>query len=222
MVVANNSGFLLINILESEWLQRKNQVKSRLLSIFGLNQHRVYARQMDMDIQHIKTDEVIDFIDKYHIQPPPNNYSLSIALRKPDGELIAAAIFGNHHRDSRKITLSRFVTKENYTVIGGLSKIGKAASQILERDIISWCDLRWSNGNGYLKAGWVLDGQLPPDYSYTNFRKVFSKQSRQKRLVKTPNGMTELEHANQDGLHRIWDCGKLRFVYPYTPPTDKK
>ena len=40
-----------------------------------------------------------------------------------------------------------------------------------------------------------------------------SKQSRQKKLVSTPEGMTEREHAKLDGLLRIYDCGKIRYKY---------
>ena len=91
----------------------------------------------------------------------------------------------------------------------------KYASNYFKQDIISWCDLRWSEGNGYLKAGWEEDGILKPDYIYTNFKKVFSKQSRKKSNVNTPEGMTEHEHALHDGLYRIYDCGKIRFIYRY-------
>jgi len=57
---------------------------------------------------------------------------------------------------------------------------------------------------------------LPPDYFYidTNRQcKVISKQSRQKKKVNTPEGMTEYEHSLLDGLSRVWDCGKIRFIY---------
>jgi hypothetical protein len=27
--------------------------------------------------------------------------------------------------------------------------------------------------------------------------------------------MTEAEHAKLDGLNRIYDCGKMRFIYKY-------
>ncbi len=81
--------------------------------------------------------------------------------------------------------------------------------------IISWCDRRWSQGTGYLRSGWKIDGTIKPDYFYWNIRKktAISKQSRKKGAVNTPGGMTEHEHAKQDGLARIYDCGKIRFIF---------
>ena len=32
-----------------------------------------------------------------------------------------------------------------------------------------------------------------------------------KKVVKTPVNMTEHEHALQDGLSRVYDCGKIRY-----------
>jgi hypothetical protein len=33
--------------------------------------------------------------------------------------------------------------------------------------------------------------------------------------------MTERQHALQDGLLRIYDCGKIRFIYRYTLSPNK-
>ena len=83
--------------------------------------------------------------------------------------------------------------------------------------MISWCDLRWSDGVGYIQAGWTAEEQLKPDYFYTNFRDVTAKQNRRKAAVGTPEGVTEAEHAEMDGLVRVYDCGKIRFVFKYSP-----
>lgn len=79
--------------------------------------------------------------------------------------------------------------------------------------MISWADLRWSDGNGYIEAGWSIEDIIKPDYFYTNGTKTFSKQSRAKKRQNTPAGMTEYEHAKKDGLYRVYDCGKIRFSY---------
>ena len=41
---------------------------------------------------------------------------------------------------------------------------------------------------------------------------IIGKQSRQKKRVNTPINMTEHEHALQDKLYRIYDCGKIKLV----------
>ena len=84
------------------------------------------------------------------------------------------------------------------------------------KEIISWSDNRWSVGSVYRKLGFVLAEELKPDYSYVDLKRPhrrISKQSQQKKKTGCPQGMTELEWANQRGLSRIWDCGKKRWLY---------
>ena len=60
-----------------------------------------------------------------------------------------------------------------------------------------------------------MEEQLKPDYFYTDGAGVISKQSRMKGVVGTPKGMTEGDHALLDGLVRVHDCRKIRFVFKY-------
>lgn len=207
---AEAKGIQLIHIFEHEWAERKEQVKSRITSLLGKNQKRIHARKCA--IVQVSYKEAFAFFDQYHIQSG-TKAELFIGLQF-EGQLVALASFGTHHRGSSQKVMSRFCTKANYTIAGGLSKICKHARSILGCPIISWCDLRWSNGSGYLASGWIVDATLKPDYFYVKNKKAISKQSRMKKKVKTPEGMTEREHAIQDGLHRVWDCGKIRFIFP--------
>ena len=153
-------------------------------------------------------------MNTYHIQLAPHTIKY-VSMCYYNNELVAVASFAQHHRATKEWVLSRFCCKANYTIQGVLSKISNLASKKLESDIISWADYRLSNGNGYKQAGWKLEKLLPPDYFYSaGNHKIISKQSRQKRLMKTEN-MTEAQHAKLDGLDRVWDCGKLRFKYKH-------
>jgi hypothetical protein len=75
--------------------------------------------------------------------------------------------------------------------------------------------LRLGYGNAYYKAGFTYVSTVRPDYWYWDSckKKNVPKQARKKSTVKTPKGMTEHEHALRDGLVRIYDCGKLKFIY---------
>jgi len=211
-------GIRLIHIFEHEWMKRQKQVKSFLLSVMGKNECKVGARKCSLIWSFLPQDikEVHQFLEEYHIQGKPNNNTKYVIRVLYNNELLAVATFGKHHRTGKKWVLTRFCIKTNYTLQGLLSKISKLASQQLKEDVISWADFRLSNGNGYEQAGWVLEKLLPPDYFYhkTGY-KIISKQSRQKRIVKTPKGMTESEHAKQDGLHKVYDCGKIRYWFKY-------
>ena len=206
----------IIHVFEHEWLTRKDQVKSFILSLIGKNQHKLGARKCTIKWSNLKEDIALahKFLDQYHIQSFVNSTQYVTLIYK-DQELISVATFGHHHRGGSTWILSRFCTKTNFTIQGLLSKLTKLASSELKADIVSWADCRYSTGNGYKKAGWILEETLPPDYLYFKGIKTYSKQSRQKKKIGTLEGMTESEHAKLDGLRRIWDCGKLRFIYKY-------
>ena len=209
----------IIHIFENQWRDNKEQVKSFLLSAMQKNQNRVFARKCKFVWSDSKEEiqKSHNLLDTFHIQQHTNSTKY-VANVYYDDQLIGTATFGKHHRDTTKWVLSRFCTEKNYTIVGGLNKISKIASKNLKADIISWADYSISNGNGYQKAGWMLEETLAPDYFYVKLStsKIISKQSRQKNIVNTPKELTEYQHAKIDGLERIWDCGKLRFVYKYT------
>ena len=49
-----------------------------------------------------------------------------------------------------------------------------------------------------------------------NYIQTYFLNARQKKVVSTPVGMTEAEHAKKDGLLRIYDCGKIRYKFKKT------
>ena len=203
----------LIQIFDNEWISKRKQVESRIRSILGKNENKIGARLCE--VRGIPMDVAKNFMNEYHIQGYSLNTTLSLGLFYQD-QLLCVGCFGSHHRDSKKQVMNRFCGKENWSVAGGLSKITKTASSLIKKSILTWCDLRWSNGKGYEQAGWMIEEILPPDYFYIkNGRTVIKKQARRRSVVNTPEGMTEHEHALLDGLFRVYDCGKIRYIYKY-------
>lgn len=208
--IAKEKGYRLIQIQENEWDNRKNQIKSFLKSALGKNERIIYAR--NTEIKEVSKDVANEFLEKYHILGKVQHKN-AYGLYKDD-ELLCLITIGMHHRTNKEIVLNRFVGKEGTSVSGGLSKLVKYAKSI-HGELVTFVDLRFSNGENWIKSGWKLIKQLSPDYRYYNTknRKIISKQSRRKKAVKTPDGMTEHQHALQDGLARIYDCGKLKLKF---------
>lgn len=207
------NGINLIQIFDHEWKNRRRQIESFLMAKVG-RLPKIGARSCK--VVELKDSVAQEFAENHHIQGGSRGSVLCLGLEYR-GELVSIGIFGRHHRQLNKVVLKRFVSKSGLLVIGALSKISKHASNRLKSDIITWADRRITSGSSYLKAGWVAEEVLPPDYFYIkNGRYHCSKQSRRKSVVGTPNGMTEHEHAMQDGLLRVYDCGKIRFVYKYS------
>ena len=69
------------------------------------------------------------------------------------------------------------------------------------------------------ETGWINDGELPPDYRYVvDGQRVHKFNYRLKRFredaeLEYVEGLTERELADLNGIPRIWDAGKTRYVY---------
>lgn len=212
-------GIRIIHIFEHEWRDKKHQVQSYILSAISKNSIKLSPRNCNIVWSSSKKEINLahQLLDDYHIQGHTRSTKY-VANVYHNEELVATATFGKHHRNGEQWVLSRFCTRYGHTVRGLLGKISKLAYSNLQQPIISWADYRLSQGNGYERSGWKFKELLPPDYFYFKIStsQIISKQSRQKKIVKTPKEMTEIEHAHLDGLERIWDCGKIRYSYSPT------
>jgi hypothetical protein len=206
----------LFTIFEDEWKNKKDICKSRILSALNLLP-KIYARKCK-SVELCKKD-FTDFCEENHLQGS-NQLGVAFYGLKHENEIVAAISLGRHHRGKNQIVLDRLCFKKNYAVVGGSSKLFKSciiyATKNGYKEIISWSDNRWSEGNVYSSLGFRLDEELKPDYCYVNFNSPverISKQSQKKSNTGCPKDVTEREFALQNGLARIWDCGKKRWIY---------
>lgn len=208
----------LITIFEDEWLNRKNQIKSFLLSKLNKNSKKIYARKCEIR----KTEKKLTnkFLDENHIQGKVR-HKIAFGLYYQE-ELVGLVTGDKHHRQNQpSFVLNRLVFKSGVSVVGGASKLVKRLKKYAKDNrydkIISWSDNRISFGKVYKTTGWIKTEELKPDYSYcigNSSRK--SKQSCQKKnLIKLGAfGKTEKQMAESLGYNRIWDCGKIRWELP--------
>jgi hypothetical protein len=210
----NDTNIRLFTIFEDEWLHREAQVKGRLKAALGKCSRRFVARKLKVKLIDTKTAQ--DFYEAYHIQGGKISDTYSAGLFNGD-ELIGAMSFGKHHRNNKEFVLNRLCFKEDCYVIGGASRLFKfLLDESKYETIISWSDNRWSEGGVYESLGFIMEENMKPDYSYVDSRtydKRIPKQSQQKRSTNCPEGKTEKEWAEERGLYRIWDCGKVRWKY---------
>ncbi len=210
----NKKNIKLITIFEDEWLSKKDICKSILKSKLGVIDNKIFARKCF--VSKVEKKEAKNFLLKNHLQG-------ACAIESAYGlyylnELVACITYGTHHRGSiKKIILNRMCSKLNYSIIGGFSKIFKYSLKDLDKEIITWSDNRWSDGDVYRKLGFILDDNIKPDYSYykqgSSGKKRKSKQSMKKANIGCPKDMTEREWCLQNNYFRIWDCGKIRWSF---------
>lgn len=206
---AEKSGYRMIHILDTEWNKRKNQVKSYLKSALGANTNILYGR--NTKVEEIPQKEAKEFLDTYHILGSCN-FKVAYGLRNEQGLLVNMITLGSHPRMTEVLTLNRFIGREDYTVIGGLSKLCKYAFSI-NGSFITFVDRRISNGDNWIKSGWVLESKNPPDYLYYVSGTGESLPKHRLKDVKRRTGLSETQYAKENGLYRVWDCGKIRLRY---------
>jgi transposase-like protein len=202
----------LIHVFDSEWQTKQEIVKNFIRSKL---EKGVSIRASKCEVREITQEVAFAFCEANHLQGRPNTTILCLGLFY-DGQLLSVATFSKPHRQNMEPHphLSRYAILPGFRIHGGLSKLSQYAYHKLG-EFITFVHYRLSDGKSYEKAGYTNLGLSKPDYWYwdTKNHKVVSKQSRKKSVVKTPPNVSESEHAAQDGLYKIWDCGKIKFIY---------
>lgn len=217
MAMCRKHGIMLITMFEDEWTLRQSQVKLKLASLLGVD-HRpvVYARKTT--IKPTSMSQQARFFEDNHIQGPGPGGS-TLGLFDNTDTLVACASFIKS--SNSMYTLSRYATSAR--VIGGMSKLTQAFMKNTPcAGLKSFADLRWGQGNMYRSAGWVQQAIIKPDYSYSldaktrhhkfNFRRKYLQQ----RLDVFDSTLSESDNCKINGVLKIWDCGKIRFIMPNT------
>lgn len=210
-----NLGIRLVHIFEDEWLHKKEIVKSRLLSIFGVTQNRIYARKCTLRIIEDPLEEKT-FLDENHIQGyVPSRYCYGLYSEK---KLVAVMSFGSSRiimgrtPSCDEYEMYRFCVIKNCSVVGGASKLLNHFIKIHHpKTIITYADKRWSFGNVYERLGFAFENDSRPAYSYVLGDKRYHRfRFTKAKLVREygcPANMSEHEFCLKMGWFRIYDCG---------------
>jgi len=210
--LCSDQGIQLLTIFEDEWFQRQEQVKSKLKSLLNKDdRERIFARKTK--IINVSKKSKQTFFDENHIQSNgPGSINIGLLF---DNQLVACMSF--IVRKNNVYELNRYATSAQ--VVGGFSKLLKYfQNNYTYEKITSFADLRWSTGNLYTKTGWKQDSIINPDYQYSpDGKKRFHKFNyRRKNLPKLLHSfvpeLSERINCDNNGILRIWDCGKIRFI----------
>lgn len=209
----------LVHVTEAEWRCRREITESRVKSLLGRYDRRIYAR--DCEVREVAASESKAFQEKNHIQGyAPAKVSIGLFH---GGELVALMTFGKCRFDKKhEWELVRFCCGLGVQVVGGAGRLLKHFErQYSPSSIVSYADRRWSQGGLYRALGFRLDHASRPDYRYWNRKKgVYMPESRvkyQKHRLKNilkdfDPASTESENMKSAGFVRIYDCGNLVFV----------
>lgn len=211
---AHEKGIQLIQVWEDDYSRNPELIHQMLLHKLSLTQRsRVYARKCK--VQDIPAQEAFAFLESNHIQGKVQGSHYKGLYHNE--QLVAVSVWTGR---KESLYLERYATC--LQVVGGLGKLLSAVAQEFKTDyqeIVTFAANDVSNGRLYERLGFRVDKTLPPDYSY-----IYRKQRMHKfnfrisRFKKDPNlifqeGLTERELAALNRLPRIWDAGKIRYVF---------
>jgi hypothetical protein len=217
-VQCKDKGIQLISFDSIEWLQKTDIVKSMLNNKLGTVSHKYHARKLSIGL--ISSSKSLEFLHNNHIQGSVN---ASIRIGLFDGDNLVSLMCFNKH--SSGFELTRFVSLLNSIVIGGASKLFKHfVNNYLgdDQNIISFSDNRWFMGDLYQTLGFEKVYDVPPSYEYIHknnqtvkFHKSNFMKSRIKKKYPDTYDETKTEYENMliHGYDRIWDCGKIKWIY---------
>lgn len=226
-------GIQLFHIFEGEsidlWL-------SMIHNKLGLN-NKIPARKCL--VKELKYNQVENFLNENHLQGSSVSkinlglfiksedfvkYSnLSEGLNSENNEVLVAVMSFSRPRFNKnyEYELIRFCSLQNYSIVGGASKLFKYfIKNYNPKSIISYANRRFSNGSLYYNLGFKLKSISSPNYFYFkgNSLKLESRNKYQKHKLKDilnffDENLTETENMYNNNYRKIYDCGNLVFEY---------
>jgi G:T-mismatch repair DNA endonuclease (very short patch repair protein) len=211
-IASKDKGIRLIHVWEDEWKRNPEQIKNMLMHKLEMTiQTKIFARKTL--ITSVSQKEAEKFLDKNHIQGY-SKASFYFGLKYND-QLISVLALKTAPKNILNIV--RYATSQN--IVGGFTKLLKYTEKTLNPSkIIAFADHCVSDGRLYATAGFIAVQKFSPDYQYVvKGERKHKDEYKIKKFRDDPNlkwedGLTETELASLNGIPRIWDAGKTKWV----------
>ncbi len=191
----------IIHVWEDIWTQKKDLIKLRLQSIIGMAK-KIHARKTE--IVRMNKLQAAEFLNQYHLQGSTSAY-YKYGLTHED-ELVAVATFSKARTmyDGpvyyRSYELERFASKAGVNIVGGLSKLMQHFIKTNQaKHLMTYADRDWSTGESYLKIGFKLIEETPPQ-SFCIDETTLTRYT-DKQILAANNKV------------KIYNSGSLKFVW---------
>lgn len=194
----NEKGIRLFQFFEHEINNKIDIIESMLRTAFNLNE-KIYARKCIIKEVDHKTANL--FINSNHMQGN-TNAKIYRGLFYKDQLVSIISISKPRFNKDYDYEIIRFCSLKGYSIIGGFSKL---LSEFKDKKLISYANMRWSNGNVYEKNDFNHLYDTDVGFFYFNGRDIKSRYSDRRTLQELYN----------DGYYRVFDCGNK--VYEYIP-----
>lgn len=202
-------GINILQIWEDDWFLKQDIIKNIIRS--KINPIKIGARNFKIKIVDFK--EAKEFHEKFHL----DGYSVAkihIGLYL-EGELISLASFGkSRYKNDAEWELIRYTTKENYSIIGGFSKIlNFFVKNQNPLSLKSYKKLDLGYKNFYESLGFKKEKRVSPNFFWiVNGVRVNRQNFQKKKLKNIKDGQTAIEYMHEQGYKRLWDSGSDLFI----------
>lgn len=200
-----------IHLDEDLWVNKPGGLLARLRAQVG-QARKVHAR--DTVVSRIDKKLGMQFQAEHHLHVPlPGKFRFGLFLK---GELVSIAVFSGGRKmreqapEYRSYELLRTCHKSGLIVVGGLSKlIRHFEEQFRPDDLMTYVDRDWSDGQNYLKLGFRLAGELPPQEFWVDLHTMQCYTS-----FDLPPGIASMDPDMRQagGCYRIFNTGSLKLV----------
>lgn len=206
------SGHKCLMIYEHEWHNRKNAVKSLILSKLGLTKRGASGREVSIrKIAH--RSEAVPFLEQFHLQGSVNGV---ISLGAFHNDTLVAVMSFRKSNKLDGIELCRYASDMD-SHPGVFSKLLKVFDRMYAPEsIITYSDNRYTDGAVYVKNGFIKEKDIDAeDYFLIGNQLLhndYLRKSTVEKIFDVKLTTSVLEFLLSKGIFRIWDCGKVRFI----------
>lgn len=212
----NNNNISLLHFFDFEWNKKREICQSIIKSKLGLIDRKIFARKCE--IREVDTKNKNNFLIQNHLQGKDHS-SVKYGLYY-NNELVFLMTFCRPRFDKNKQwEISRVCSSLNTLVIGGFSKLfSYFLKQNNPESIITYADIRYSEGSVYLKNGLKFSHRSKPSYFYFKGDKIVKrygafKKKLEKLLQNYDHNLTQVQNMHNNNYYRVWDCGNLVFKW---------
>lgn len=211
----------LLHFWDHEVNNKFDLVVSMVNQRLGLNK-RVFARKLV--VEQLTAKQAREFLDQHHIQGYANA-NVSYGLRSPrNGKLAMVMTFGKpRFNKAAEWELIRMASHQGLTVVGGASRLLKAfEKENNPTSLLSYADLRYSQGRVYRELGFTFQSRTPPSYFWdyggaTRYKRYQTQKHLLPKLLGPQFNPSKSEKQNMEGAgySRVFDCGTLVYTKEY-------
>jgi len=206
-------GIKLMVIYSDEWFNKTEIIKNLIKQKLGLLDSFIKLRPSKCEIVIPTNDEIKNISNNFHyIGYRPAKYNVGL---KYNNELIYLLSISNTTRQSKDdFELVRMVSNPKFRVHGAASYLLKylISKYGLCGTISTFADIRLYSGEVYEKMGFKIQYICKPNYYWTDNSKRYMKSSMRLKPNEKNNGKSEFQLRTEQGYHRIWDIGKIKYT----------